>query len=195
MMNQRGSLTVDFIFGIVLASGVSLILISLCFTLAIVEVTQYVAFASSRVYFGAHRQEKDQVERAEGKFQELMSIPAMKQLLNGPWFSVKYVNSGDFRSEYPAGSLANDQDVFFGTRLEIESKVLNLRIPFYGNVGNENGFKAKIQSFLGREPSFEECKNFIDERWTKYQEIYQNFKPPAGERDPEPYVPIMDNGC
>jgi hypothetical protein len=195
MMNQRGSLTVDFVFGMVLASGVSLILISLCFTLAVVEVSQYVSFAASRVYFGGHRQEKDQIERAEAKFQELMSIPAMKQLLNGQWFSVKYIASGDFRSEYPSGGLINDQDVFFGTRLEIESKVLNLRIPFYGNVGNENGFRAKIQSFLGREPSFEECKNFNDQRWTRYQEIYQNFKPPTGQENSQAYVPIIDNGC
>ncbi|MGE3973865.1 MAG: hypothetical protein AB7F59_04990 [Bdellovibrionales bacterium] len=194
MMNQRGSLTVDFIFGLVLASGVSAILVALCFTLSIVEVAQYVAFSTSRVYFAAHQTEAQQIQRAEDKFKELLAYRSMKQLLTGPWFSVTYVTTGDLRSEYPPVDL-NDSDTFYGTRLAIESKVLNMKIPFFGSVGSDNGFKSNINSFLGREPNFDECQRFEEDRWNKFRALNPTFQPSASVQVSDPYVTIMDNGC
>jgi len=195
MMNERGSFTVDFTFGLILVGGVSFILVALCLTLTVVEVTQYVAFSVSRSYFSGDISEKEQLAVAEKKFSELTNQPGLKQLLKGQWFEVKLVGVGDFRSLYPPQNLANDSDTFFGSRLQIEAKVLNIRVPFFGSTARDEGYKAHLNSFLGREPSFEECAQFESQRWDTFKKMYPLTGASSEANREDAYTAIMDNGC
>lgn len=190
---QRGSITVDFIFGIVLVAGVSFILVSLCFTMAIVEISQYIAFASSRSYFGGHKSEKDQIDLGDAKYNKILSVSSLKQLLNGDWFGLKYMGTRDFRDMYPSNGLEHDNDTFFGTRLELEAKLLNMRIPFLGTTAG-NGYKASLTSYLGREPNVDECLEFNKNRLSTFSQRYPLAGPSAGG-PADVYAVISDNGC
>jgi hypothetical protein len=192
MRTAGGSITVDFIFGITLVACVSAILLSLCFTMAMVEFSQYIAFASSRVYFGAGRDEATQISRADQKFTNLVSNRVIKKILEGDWFKLAYVGTGDFRSLYQ-GQINFDNGTFFGTRLQLTASILNLRLPLIGST-SDSGYKAYLTSYLGREPSFQECADFMKERWGRYS---QKFPRPQGATPPSEgaYEAIMDNGC
>lgn len=191
---NKGFITVDFIFGLLLVSALSAVLLSLCFTMAVVEVAQYVSFASARTYFGAHLTSDLQQKLSDQKFEEAIKLPFLQGLFKGNFFDLKYVRTGDFREEYPPRSGNEDRnDTFIGTRLELTVKILNFRLPFFGTVAEEEGFKFNIQSFLAREPSFEECHNFEKQRLNKIIEKWASTR--GLPIDENAYKVIMDNGC
>lgn len=193
--NQRGSLTIDFLFATVLVMGVSGLLFALCFTLTVVEISQYIAFSTSRVYLSSHFNPETQKSMAEEKFNQLIYDTPWKVLFKKDgWFTLKYINTGDFREEYPRiSSDEHDSDRFWGTMLEIQSKVLDFKIPFYGSTNPEdNAFKAKITSFLGRESTAEECVDFHVQRFEEIKKLNNKF----GTNVPnKPVESFYDNGC
>ncbi len=191
--NERGSLTIDFLFATVLVMGVSGLLFALCFTLTVVEISQYIAFASSRTYYGSHFNEQTQTAQAEQKFNQLLYDSPWKVLFKKEgWFKLTYINTGDFREDYP-NDIQNDNASFWGTVVELESKVLDFKIPFYGSTNPEdNAFKAKVTSFLGREPSSEECINFSNERFDEIKKLNSKFQGNIPNKKVESFY---DNGC
>lgn len=195
-MKQAGSVTIDFIFGIVMVAGVSSILLAFCFTMAVVEVSQYISFASSRAYFSAHLDQETQVNRAQAKFDNILANRSLRKILRGDWFTLSYLGTGDFRGVYQPHSFEHDNDTFFGNRLELNAKVLEI-IPLFKNLlgaTESNDYKANIGSYLGREPTFSECMTFVKQRWTNFNAKYPLLNTNIQGGD-EAYVPIADNGC
>lgn len=195
MKNNRGSLTIDFAFAMVLVGGVSAVVMALCFTLAVVEIGQYVAFSTSRTYFGADMTPEVQLEKSNNKFNQLVGKPGISNLLRGSWFTLKNLGARDYRGEYASGGVDNDNDTFFGVELAFTAKLLDMRIPFYGSTAGDNGFNAKINSFLGREPTFQECSDFVHARWENIVKTQVTGANIPDAHDLNAYVPIMDNGC
>lgn len=191
-MNQRGALTLDFVFALIVVGGISIVLLSLSFTLFVSQIGQYVAFATSRVYFAGHISKEKQTELAEQKFQQLMRDPNIRRFFGKGWFDLTYEKSDDFANEYSSES---EKDVFIGTRLNFKASILNTPIPVIGSGDNEGAFSTKLTSFLGREPSDQECWDFIKERWNLIQALVPeaaNLGQQGGAGD---YVPLTDNGC
>jgi len=195
--NQRASVTIDFIFGITIVAGVSFILLGLCLTMAVVEVSQYVAFATSRTYFGSHLNEEEQIKRAEAKFDKLIKNRSLKNILNGDWYNVSHIQTGDLRNFYPPQNLDHDSDTFFGTRISLNAKVLNIRIPLLGSSegeGEGEGYVSYLNSFLGREPNFDECMNFTKQRWARFVSRFP-LQNSSNQSADGVYAVIADNGC
>lgn len=192
--NESGSLTIDFLFASVLIMGITGILFAISFTLTIAEITQYIAFATSRNYYAAHFNEARQETEAQLKYSQLIEQTKWKNLYKkSSWFALKYIGSADFREEYPAQG-ANDNDRFWGTKLELEAKVLDFQIPFFGSTNPEDKkFKVNITSFLGREPSNEECVNFMNERWKNILALDGKYSSQVSENTK--LARIYDNGC
>lgn len=189
-LNERGALTLDFIFAIVLVTGISGIFMALSLSFVVVELSQYIAFASSRVYFGAHLSEPRQAELAEQKFKELKESRSFRSLFRSGWFDLTKVQQYDFRDEY---SDQKDRSTFVGVRLVFDAKALEFNVPFFGSTAPEGqSFKANINSFLGREPSFEECMEFVRLR---YQNIIRLDSRYSSAGRPEDYAVHTDNGC
>lgn len=185
--NNRGALTLDFIFAMVLVGGMTAALFTLSLTLTVAEVGQYISFASARNYFAAHINKDAQEKSGEQKFLQLMQVKAFKNLYKGDWFSLTYMGSKDFAGTMPQ---AEARDVYSGTRLQFVSKVLKFEIPFYGSTGNsDSGFKSTISSYIGREPSFEETLLFEQMRWEYIKRLGYSSLPSQSK----PKV-VTDNG-
>jgi hypothetical protein len=184
-------MTFDFIFALTLTLGFTALFAAFALTLSAVETLQYVAFASSRVYYGSHISQKEQRQLAELKFTQLRKTPGIGVMINPAWFDLK-LKVGDFSSEY---NRTTPRDIFEGAYIDFSAKLLAFSIPFFGSTTNdEDGFSARVTSFLGREPTSEECQNFNQQRVEALLKKIGN-----GElntyADPKAYVPIADNGC
>jgi hypothetical protein len=195
-MNNRGALTLDFIFAIVLVTSLAGVLMSLSLTLVVVEGLQYMAFATSRAYFGGHLNIDKQAELSKAKFEQLKANKGLRLINNSSWFVVKLLPEHDFRSEYPDELAAfpfNDSNTFVGTKIAFEAKVLDFRVPLFGKTASDGqAFKANINSFLGREPSFQECIEFVGSRWDEIKKLEGGrfSGVPSGA-----YAIQSDNGC
>ncbi len=201
--NERGIITVDFIFAMVLILGLSSLMFVLSFTLTVASITQYVTFAAARNYVVAHLDQATQEARATAKYQELTDNPVLKPLYNNGWFKVdKAPGVGDHTkiiSEY--GSEDADFNQFWGVGTNFTAAVLDFKIPFLGSTqpdsdGSGDGFKTYMGSYLGREPSSDECIQFTAARWTAIRGLSVSggaaYSTNTGGNG---YFPMTDDGC
>lgn len=185
--NEKGILTIDFIFASLLVFAFSAILFSFAFTFSVAEVVQYVTFAAARNYNQAHLNEARQRERGEQKFNQLVSDPSIAALVSAGWFRIGDLELGDFNDEYPADN-GMDSANFVGARVTFSAPILYKRLPIVGATGNDpEGFTANINSYVAREPTFEECRAFMQQRIQALSGLGYTL---------QQNVPIlMDNGC
>ena len=185
--NEKGILTIDFIFASLLVFAFSAILFSFAFTFSVAEVVQYISFATARNYNQAHLNEAAQRERGEQKFNELVANPAVAALVTAGWFRIGDLQLGDFNSEYP-GDNGLDSANFIGARIPFSAPILYKRLPLVGATGNDpEGFTANINSYVAREPTFEECRAFMQQRSQALSGLGYTL---------QGNMPIlMDNGC
>lgn len=192
--NQSGLITIDFIFALVLVFGFTAILFTLSLTLSVVEITQYVTFASARNYFAGHNTEQDQKNLAKAKFDELTKSPALKPLYNNGWFELKDFNSGIGEAYQQIED--PKRFTFYGVGVHLRAPVLNFGIPFFGRTSKDPDsiFQAQIASWLAREPSTEECLDFNKARMQLIKAINGNSYN-APQISESAYVVQADNGC
>lgn len=186
LRNEKGILTIDFLFAFIMVFGFTAILYSFAFTLSVAEVVQYISYATARNYNLAHLDETQQRERGQQKFQELSQNPSIAALISAGWFQIGDAQIGDFNDDYP-GDNGLDSANFIGVRIPFSAPVLYKRIPFLGTTGNDpDGFTANINSYLAREPTFQECEAFANQRGDALSGL--------GYTVNNPNI-ILDNGC
>lgn len=190
MNNQSGALSLDFIFALVLVLSMTFLLGVFSFSLSVVEGIQYLAYSSSRAYFAGHLSQADQEKAAKDKFDELSKTGSYKKLLKKDWFNVTMDEgkAGDFSETYGA---TEARDLFTGVRAQVVVGLLNQNIPIFGTTEGETPFVTYVTSFLGREPSSEECMEVVKQR---YQAIV-GLATPYSAAGTGTYVAIDDNGC
>jgi hypothetical protein len=201
--DQRGQLTVDFIFAIVLVIGFTAMLFVISFSLTVASITQYITFAAARNYVVAHLDEPTQIARGQAKYQELISNKTFKPLYAAGWFKVsKQAFVGDQTTQTPGYDQATQGvNEFWGVSTTFVATILDFHIPFFGSSnpdgnGDGSGFTTMIGSYLGREPSADECLKFTAQRWT----AIRNLSVQAGTAysqgtSTQGYFPIADDGC
>lgn len=186
LKSERGILTLDFIFASIITFAFAAILFSFAMTLSVVEVVQYVSYSVARNYNLGHLNETEQKARAQQKYNELINNPAIEPFLRNDWFRVEDVIISDFNDEFQPDV---SSELFVGARIPFVAPILYKRIPILGTTGSDpNIFKASIQSFLGREPSFSECRQFMNGRANAVSNLGYNM-------DVNSVVLLMDNGC
>lgn len=195
--NQRGILTVNFLFSIVLILGMSGLLFVLCFTLSVASVTQYVTFAAARNYTAGHITQDLQINRANAKYNELISGPVLKPLYNNGWFAVGgRPGVGDHTTLIPGFADATEGvNKFWGVGTNFTAMVLAFTIPFFGSTtpdGDDSGagFSTYLGSYTGREPTTEECLNFMAARWNAIKGLGPGYGTQGGT-----YYAQSDDGC
>jgi hypothetical protein len=196
LKDERGFITLDFIFALVLSISVSMVFFAVAITLSLVEAAQYVTYATSRAYMGAHENKALQEELGRNKFAELMALPAFKTFLGKEWFKVGPPQLSDFSADY--GETPNDDNnVFVGARVPIDAVILHLRVPFLGSTVEDAGVgKATLNSYLMREVTTEECREqFNRQRFSKIKELPVNsgaaYQAAPGDKEKL----VTDNGC
>jgi len=193
LRNERGLLMLDFVFALIFAIGFSVVFFSVAVTLSLVEVAQYVTFATSRSYAAAHETKALQTELARAKFADIMAVSSFKTSLGSNWLKVGEPQLGDFSDDYDVAS-ETDNRIFVGARIPIDAQLLHWRVPFLGaTVEDSDVGKATLNSFLMREVSTTECREqFTRQRFQQLKNIdaaYQATPNSQGEKL------ITDNGC
>lgn len=193
LQNQKGLLTLDFLFAIIMMFAFTAILFAFSITFTAVEIAQYATYAASRAYFAANKNSDDQEAAGKKKFNDLVvaeRAPLGTFFKNG-WFTLNPVELKDFNSEY-SSDVDNDSDTFVGARTTMVAKILQMRFPLLGST-TEDDLSAVINSFLMREPTEEECQDFVAERYTRIITLDPRFS--SASLPTDAYVQIMDDGC
>lgn len=196
--NQRGMVTIPFLLVSMILIFFILSFLFLNMTLVHISVTQYMSYSTARRLALAGESSAAQVQSAINHYQELRAeffSPNAYIGRPGDWFEIKPViedkDIGTQYDRYPEFE-NDDRKRFYGITLLFKTFVLKLKIPFLSE-GADRSLSAGVSSFLGREPSQEECETFIEK---KHEELAKrcsnnycpNIKPP----DP---LPKPDNGC
>ena len=77
--NQKGVLTIDFIFSFTMVLGLFQIFYVLSYTLMVAHLTQYITFSSARLFFAGHIKRVDQKRLAQEKFDYLSKTSPVAQ--------------------------------------------------------------------------------------------------------------------
>ena len=177
----------DYIFAFVLISGFFGILFAFSFTLSVASLTQYITFAASRAYTAGHISPSDQERLSVAKYQELINHKSMKPLYKSGWFKIqKTPDIGHIsKSRFPDKVEDPDTDLFWGVGTNFDAQLLDFRIPFYGSTtstgtSENSGFNTFIASYLGREVSAKECKNFVTRRFTEIKNLNSRYNNVGG---------------
>lgn len=193
LKNNKGILTLDFIFAMLIMFAFSAILFAFSITFSAVEVAQYATFAASRAYFSANKNSDDQEAAGRNKFNELIvaeRAPLGNFFKNG-WFTLSPIEFKNYNEDYNAET-DSDQDTFVGARTTIVAKLLQLRVPLLGSTTEED-LSAVIGSYLMREPTEEECSDFVRDRFSNILNLDSRFS--SGPIQQSAYAIIMDDGC
>ena len=199
--NERGILTLDFIFALIVGMSFTMIFFALTLTLSLVEVAQYISYSVARTALAAHEDRSAEQANALAKYAELRARPIFASVFtNHSWFKLSATpDFGDpangFNLEYNVDP-NDDNAIFWGARIQIEAKILNITIPMLGDSKTkpETGI-ANVQTFLGREVSTQECREQFNRlRW----DVIKTLNPIYG-MVPGPAAAavslITDNGC
>lgn len=219
LRNNRGILTVDFLFAMAVSGVMCVLMFAFSSTLALIEISQYIAFSTARVQAAGHLTQAKQFNQARDKFASFIdpkAYPGLAPLLLNGWFEVDQKSvqirgggsastasgSGDFSQEY---GYENNSLPQIGVRFIFKAPVLKFNIPLVGKVGEENDFGTYITGMIFREPSSEECSSQMTEdiRFKavqgldgRYQSIYSSGMY-GGRHTPkaDSYFAMEDNGC
>ena len=180
---KKGALSVDFVFTFCAGLLLLLYFLMVSFTLSLMEVSQYIAFKTSRTYFAGHNNFALQENKAQAEFNRLKNL-FFKPSMNN-WFTLRLENVQSDRNAVDS----EEANLLLGTQLTFTSKVLGLSIPFLKDDTGDVEFE--VSSYLGREPSQTECINFKIEKFEKLRQLnsaYSMINVPSGFQR-------VGNGC
>lgn len=203
--NSSGFLVADFLFSFVLVISCGIIIFAMTFSLATIEVAQYIVWSSARSYSAANLKASDSKTAGENKFNNLAAKYPLLTGVGGtgssPWFELTGFDVGDNAS---AGlsqvNIANsigteNRHPWTGARANLHLKLFeSIKIPFLGKIATDASvFTFPIRAFILRNPSQEECLNFFktENRFDQGIKKLENWNSlPLSN-----YVAIEDNGC
>jgi hypothetical protein len=203
-LGQSGVITIDYMITFFLVMGFTVLVMAFSATLSVIEIVQYVSFSAARSFLAGEATVDAQKEAAQKKLTELLESRELGPLFKGSWFAIdeeKTIIDFNINQKYPEFRTYVDdsnRSRFHGVSMVLTANILNMSIPLFGSTRNKNdpsgtgGYTTRVQSFLGREPTFQECSEMWEQRW---REILKKSGAASAIRNPAGYVPIMDNGC
>lgn len=209
LLNNSGFLVADFLFSFVLVIGCGIVIFALTFSLATVEIAQYITWSAARSYSAANKTSAASKLAGETKFKNLsLKFPLLTGAdATSPWFVLTKKIIGDAaydglqgpvdvnnRTPGPGGG-AENRHPWTGVSAELEWKLFeSIKIPFLGRIAKPGSdvFKIPIRAFLLRNPSQDECLKFFELR---FDQGIKNLESGWGGLPMGNYIPIEDNGC
>jgi len=206
--NSSGFLVADFLFSFILVISCGIIIFAMTFSLATIEIAQYIVWSAARSYSAAHLNAGDSRTAGENKFNNLAAKYPLLTGVGGsgssPWFELTGLEVGDNASAgLNAVVIGNtlgpeNRHPWTGARANLHLKLFeSIKIPFLGKIATDSSvFTFPIRAFILRNPSQEECLNFFKTE-NRFDQGIKNLEPwkgtPLGTSGA--YVPIEDNGC
>jgi hypothetical protein len=198
LMNERGILTLDFIFAFMVAFGFSSLLFMLAFTLTGIEISQYITYSVSRSYMGANESEAAQVKLGNDKFAQLMNLGVFRTYYKLGWIVLSPPELRNFtRDLYPEQPVGDDNDIMSGARIKMDAKITHMRIPILGkSAKNADTGVAFLNSYLMREVTTSECREQFNRlRADKIRQLKSAEGSLYSAAPAFKYALITDNGC
>ncbi|MBC7753859.1 MAG: hypothetical protein H7Z71_06450 [Moraxellaceae bacterium] len=223
--SQSGFIAADFIFSFVLVIGCGMLVFLLTFSLAVVEISQYIVWSTARNYSAANVDEPTAKVQALIKFKNLSDkFPLLTGSNNpSPWFVLDDPMVDDLAKKDPdfVAKLENDKDnrdgqqqirqPWIGARAYLDFKILKgVKLPLLGPVlaaDKRDNFKFPIRAFILRHPSQTECQGFF-EVGKRFNEGIQKISGESFQQIKDvhiqsiknidgasSYLPMEDNGC
>ena len=208
--SESGFIIADFLFSFTLVIGVGMFIFALTFSLATIEISQYIVWSAAHTYSSANVDEAKAATAARVKFKSLSSqFPLLTGEGNAsPWFTLddfkvqNHATEPTFMGKVSVNDLENrdgnteKRQPWTGASAYINLKLFgNMGIPFIGKVGKDpDSFKFRIYAFIIRHPSFEECSGFFEQRFEKGVKKLEGFDSIPLKPATEPYK-VEDNGC
>jgi hypothetical protein len=202
-MNQKGFITLDFLFAFIICFSLSAVVFAFAITLSVVEIGQYIVFAASRAHSAAHISPEEQAQLARSKYASLLQDRVIKPIFSNGWFSlsspaqleIRQGNGSNFEADYPTSGDLPNRKIFQGVRATFNAKMLYMQLPFIGSTSDdERGFTSRIAAVLLRNPSQVECQTFMEARidaiWNLEGGRANRFKSSSSQ-----LIPQEDNGC
>ena len=208
--SEGGFIVADFLFSFVMVIGVGIFIFVLTFSLATVEISQYIVWSAARSYSSAKADELSAKAAAENKFRELTEeFPLLTgQGEPNPWIRLDDFKAEDHKAEKNFTDKVKDTEdrlnrdgnkelrqPWTGASADVYFKLFgNLKIPFFGKISKEpeTMFKFRVYAFVIRHPSFQECSGFFKNRFTNGIQPLENF---SGLGTENPDYMVEDNGC
>lgn len=175
LKNQRGLIIADFLFAFVMVIGIAIFIFAMTFSLATIEIAQYIAWSTARNYAAANITKEIAEENARNKFKNLTAhFPLLSGVgSDSAWFQMSedHLVIGDNLADGADSELSlsgddrnNDfRQPWTGARMKIRlSLFAGLQVPFLGKVSEDPTlFEFPVRAFIIRHPSREECQNFF----------------------------------
>lgn len=210
LRNRQGFLSVDFLFAMILAAVMCMLMFAFTTTLSMIEIAQYIAFSTARIHAAAHETPEIQQQLARAKFESYKSarlFPSLSRLLTNDWFDMDSKSleikaggsSGTFNSDY---GFEPDRLPQTGVRFRLQAKLLKMNLPFMGSIDRDDEFSTRLTGFIFREPSAKECRDQMtyEARFRTILNLDPRFNRLIGDQrqvdSPQTsYFPLEDNGC
>ena len=187
---SRGSVSIQFLLVLIIIMPFILSFFQLCVTLAMGSATQYLTYATARSLSLGGKNESDQETYAKAQYDKLIRQDKLfgKSIGSSKWFAI----TGLKLKNKAAGGRSSgiDRELFYGAAVEFQSHVAGLHLRFLTkDPPPPRGLTANIGSYLGREPSTDECESFIENRANEICRLYKT------SCDLNLYDKVADNGC
>ena len=181
LLSNSGFIIADFLFSFVLVIGIGIVIFGLTFSLATIEIAQYIVWSSARNYVAANDSEALSVTSATLKFNNLSKqFPLLTGQGNtgSSWFLLNNFIVGDLavKDQEFIGKMGSDitnisngemRQPWTGASAKITLKLFaGLRIPFLGKITNDpDKFSFPVRAFIIRSPSTKNCQTFFEKRF------------------------------
>lgn len=173
--NESGFIVADFLFAFVMTIGVGIFIFAITFSLATIEVGQYIVWSTARNYAAANVTVPAAQSQAREKFKALAEQFPLLTNVGGDssWFELSEADlkiSDDLTSDdttlgITGADAANDfRQPWTGASTVIRLKLFSgLTIPFLGKViADGSTLEFPIRAFLIRNVSRNECERFFN---------------------------------
>ena len=197
--SNQGIITIPFLLVLVIILFFTLAFLMLAMTLSHVTVTQYMTYSSARKLSLAGKNRVAQLDSAVSHYTKLRGqfFKLSAYMGNtGDWFYIQPTlepneQQYSIQGDYPESNTYRKR--FYGVNTRFQALLLNLKIPFLIESDSDQiNEPVRISSFLGREPSQEECIEFHKQKTQEIEKLCSNSDCPDIKK---PEKSQGDNGC
>lgn len=201
LKKEKGILTLDFIFSIMMVYAISMVFVLLAFTLMFSTIVQYMAFSMSRAHISGQISIEQQQLAIEERFEILQGtyLGKLIKTTDEGWFKVEPGGAAGVKMDLDQTGGGGGNQQGYGVVIRYTSNILkNFKLPILGSPsdGATGDFAvANIYSFLYREPTTQECIKFNKARWRMIKERFPTVSTLPGVSDSDDHGASADNGC
>jgi hypothetical protein len=161
-----------------------------------IEVSQYITWSAARAYSSGNITKLANQDAGRTKFANLTN--AFPLLTRGSWFELSMLAYGVPQLQnIDAGNKMGSETrhPWSGVNSKIELKLFkSLQVPFIGPITNDESlFNFQLHAFIFRNPSQDECKEFIKNKFNFIKSLPDFSSLPSSNRYSD--FAHEDNGC